>query len=181
MIVERIITGQLEENCYILKNAKTKECLVVDPGNDFEKIKKGIGDFQVLKVLLTHDHFDHVGALKEVEKEYSIETLKRSNASEKEYVIGPFKFKVIFTPGHSSDSITFYFVKEKKMFVGDFLFQGTIGRTDLPTGSLGDMINSLYLIKKYPEDITIYSGHGEVSTLQEEFENNPYLLNLKNR
>ena len=115
-----------------------------------------------------------------MEKEYRTKTLKRSNLEEKEYNISNFNFKVIYTPGHSNDSISFYFPNEKVMFTGDFLFEGTIGRVDLPTGSEKDMFYSLQLIKKYPEDILIYPGHGEVSTLKEEFKNNIYLLNLRN-
>lgn len=174
MKINIVVTGFLEENCYVIKDEKTKECLVIDPGADFEKIKKEISSYKVLNVLLTHDHFDHVGALKEVMNEYKVEVLDFDNLEEKEYLIGPFNYKVIFTPGHTSNSISFYFEKEKVMFTGDFLFEGTIGRTDLPTGDFAEMQKSLSMIKKYPKDITIYPGHGDMSTLEKEFVNNPY-------
>lgn len=174
MKINTVVTGFLEENCYVIKDDKNKECLVIDPGADFENIKKEIGDYKVLNVLLTHDHFDHVGALREVMNEYKVDVLDFDNLEEKEYVIGSFSFKVIFTPGHTSNSISFYFEKEKVMFTGDFLFEGTIGRTDLPTGDLSSMQKSLDAIKKYPHDITIYPGHGDMSILEKEFVNNPY-------
>jgi len=174
MKIDRVVTGFLEENCYIIKDENTKECLVFDPGSDFENIKKEIGSYKVLNVLLTHDHFDHVGALRDIINEYKVEVLDFDNLEEKDYLIGPFTFKVIYTPGHTSNSISFYFEKEKVMLTGDFLFEGTIGRTDLPTGDFLKMQKSLSLIKKYPTDITIYPGHGNMSTLEKEFVNNPY-------
>ena len=86
-----------------------------------------------------------------------------------------FKFRVIYTPGHSSDSVTFYFEKEKVMFTGDFIFKDNIGRCDLPTGSWSSMQKSLKKIKEYSSDITIYPGHGDKTTLKEE-NNNQYLF-----
>lgn len=178
MKIERVITGYLEENCYILKDEKNKECLIIDPGDEFTKIKKQIGSYKVLKVLLTHNHFDHVGALQEVIAEYKVDVLKRDNLLEKEYKINNFYFKVIFTPGHTSDSISFYFEKDKVMFTGDFIFKGTIGRTDLPTGNQDEMFKSLSKIKSYPKEINIYPGHGNMSTFEEELKNNIYFINL---
>ena len=174
MNIKIVVTGFLEENCYVLKDEKNKECLVIDPGADYEFIKKEIGDYKVLKVLLTHNHFDHVGALEEIINEYKVEVLKKENLEEKEYEINNFKFKVIYTPGHTTDSVTYHFEKENVMFTGDFLFKGTIGRTDLPTGDISDMKNSLSKIKNYSSLVTIYPGHGQYSTLKEEFENSPY-------
>lgn len=175
MKVDIVETGLLKENCYIIKDEVNKECLVVDPGDDFVKIKEKISDYKVLNALITHNHFDHVGALEDILNEYKVEVLNKDNLNEIEYKINNFTFKVIFTPGHTSDSICFYFEEEKTMFTGDFLFRDTIGRTDLPTGSDIDMKNSLSLIKTYPKDITIYPGHGPMSTLELEFKNNMYL------
>lgn len=174
MNIKIVVTGFLEENCYILKDDKNKECLVIDPGDDYELIKKEISNYKVLKVLLTHNHFDHVGALEELVNDYKVEVLKKDNLEEKEYSINNFNFKVIYTPGHTTDSVTYHFEKEKVMFTGDFLFKGTIGRTDLPTGNIADMRNSLNKIKKYSSSISIYPGHGDFSTLKEEFENSQY-------
>lgn len=169
MKVEKIIVGSFKENCYILSNQN--DVLIIDPGDEPTKIKKAIGNRNILGVLITHKHFDHVGALpffKEY-KEYSNENLK-----EQEYSIGPFNFSVIKTPGHKEDAISFYFKKEKMLFSGDFLFYETVGRCDLPGGSIEDMQRSIDKIKKYPHDIKVYPGHGTSTTLEHEIENNIY-------
>lgn len=173
MEVITVVTGAIEENCYILKKDNT--CLVIDPGDDFLKIKKEIGDTKVLGVLVTHSHFDHVGALRNFLNKRSVKVFKKSNLQEKEYELGSFKFEVILTPGHSSDSVTFYFKEDNMMFVGDFIFKDSIGRCDLPTGDEHAMQRSLDNIKKYNPDIILYPGHGPATTLKEELKNNIYL------
>lgn len=174
MEVEMIVTGTLDENCYVLKKNNTS--LVIDPGDDYDKIKEKIGEDKVLAVLITHSHFDHVGALRNFLKKKSIKIFKKSNTSENTiYTIGDFTFQVLYTPGHSSDSISFYFESDQKMFVGDFIFKGSIGRCDLPTGSTKEMQTSLEKIKNYPNQIVLYTGHGEVTTLEQELKTNPYL------
>jgi glyoxylase-like metal-dependent hydrolase (beta-lactamase superfamily II) len=174
MKIVKLETGFLKENCYLIKDEINKECIIVDPGADFISIKEKINDYRVLKVLLTHNHFDHIGALEEILNEYKVDVLKKDNLEEKEYKLNNFNFKVIQTPGHTNDSVTYYFEKERIMFTGDFLFKDTIGRTDLPTGNALAMWESLNLIKTYPKDITICPGHGDMSTLENEFKNNIY-------
>ena len=162
MNIKRIVVGYLQENCYILE--KNGHVLIIDPGDEFEKIDaqiKGIVD----GVIITHRHFDHVGALNELVNKYHVDVNK--------YEYDDFKFKVLFTPGHSWDSKTYYFENEHVMFTGDFIFNGTIGRTDLG-GSEKDMLKSLKSIMLYPDDILIYPGHGESTTLGVE------KLNFKN-
>lgn len=110
--------------------------------------------------MVTHHHFDHVGALEELEEFYHV----RHN----EFLGKTFQYEVIKTPGHASDCLTFYFKDEKVMFTGDFLFYHTIGRCDLKTSSIPDMKKSLEKIKAYPDDILIYPGHGKPSILGEE-------------
>lgn len=173
MEIKKIITGALDENCYVLIN--DNECLIVDPGADFPKIKEAIGDNKILGVLITHSHFDHIGALRNFLTKRSIKIFKRSNLEEKEYTIGSFKFKCIHTPGHSKDSVTFYFEDEKIMFIGDFIFKDSIGRVDLPGGDSKEMKASIEKILQYDNDIVIYPGHYEETTLGEEKENNQYL------
>lgn len=173
METEKIVTGLLDENCYVLK--KNGTCLVVDPGDDYHKIKDVVGDDKVLAVLLTHSHFDHIGALRNFLTKRSVKIFKKSSVEEKEYQIGDFSFQVIYTPGHSKDSISFYFKEEKLMFVGDFVFKESIGRCDLPGGSEEEMRESLSKIKGYPVDVTLYPGHGDATTLDYEFSHNPYL------
>lgn len=174
MEIEKIVTGLLDENCYVLKRNNT--CLVIDPGDDYQKIKEAVGDDKVLAVLLTHSHFDHVGALRNFLTKRSVKIFKKSSViDEGEITIGDFSFKVIFTPGHSKDSISFYFSDEQVMFVGDFVFQESIGRCDLPGGSDVEMKESLEKLKKYSKEITLYPGHGDITTLDYEMSHNPYL------
>ena len=170
MKIDRVITGSLEENCYIL--GIEDKVLVIDPGDDIDKINKVINNRKVLGVLITHRHFDHVGALSYFDKNIIYD---RSNTEEKEYKIDKFNFNVIFNPGHSSDSISFYFKKENIFFCGDFIFYESIGRCDLPGGSEPDMAKSLEKIKTYAKDIVIYPGHGDKTTIGYELENNEFL------
>lgn len=173
MEIDKIVTGLLDENCYVLK--KNNTCLVVDPGDDYHKIKDVVGDAKVLGVLLTHSHFDHIGALRNFLTKRSVKIFKKSSVEEKEYQIGDFSFQVLYTPGHSKDSVSFYFPEDKAMFVGDFVFRESVGRCDLPGGSEDDMKNSLEKLKTYPRDITLYPGHDDITTLDYECSHNPYL------
>ena len=148
MQVNRVVVGPLETNCYIL-NINDK-CLVIDPGDEIDKIKQEIGNKQVVGVIITHYHFDHIGALNYFDKDL---ILDKNSLEEKEYNIEDFNFEVIYTPGHKEDCITIYFKKENIMFTGDFIFEGTIGRMDLEGGSTIDMKKSLNKIKKYNGNI----------------------------
>ena len=170
MKIENIKVGRLECNCYIL--SLDNYVLVVDPGDDYEKIKKVIGNRKILGILITHNHFDHVGALSDFINEYNVKIYKSSNVEEKKYKCGPFEFEIIFTKGHSDDSICFYFYKDNLMFVGDFIFADSIGRCDLDGGSVDEMKKSIKMIKKYDDSIVIYPGHGHKTILGIEKANN---------
>ncbi|MBR2827854.1 MAG: MBL fold metallo-hydrolase [Bacilli bacterium] len=173
MEIKCVVTGYLDENCYVL--IQNGNCLVVDPGDDYTKIKEVIGDSTVLGVLITHSHYDHIGALRNFLTKRSIKIFKRSNLEEKDYSIGDFHFSCIFTPGHSKDSVTFYFKEEKFMLIGDFIFKESIGRCDLPGGSEEEMKESIQKILKYDDDIILYPGHNDKTILGDEKKNNPYL------
>ena len=173
MEIIKVVTGALDENCYVL--VKGDNCLVIDPGDDFHKIKEVINERKVLGVLITHSHFDHIGALRNFLTKRSIKIFKRSNLEEKDYTIGDFKFSCIHTPGHSRDSVTFYFPEDEVMFVGDFIFKESIGRVDLPGGNNNEMNMSIAKILMYDDEIILYPGHNEDTTLGYEKENNPYL------
>lgn len=163
MKIDRVIVGSLEENCYIVtKNNKT---IIIDPGDEAEKIIAACQNKNVVGVLITHHHFDHIGALKEIENYFKIKESK---------IIEGFNYQVIEVPGHSSDSVVYYFKDDKVMFVGDFIFLNSIGRTDLPSGSSKEMIESLELIINYPDDIVLYPGHGDFTTLGYEKSNFKY-------
>ena len=170
--VKRVITGELDENCYIVEN--NKNCLIVDPGDNFDSIVEEV-KLPVLGVLITHRHFDHIGALEEVLDKYKCQMFDYYSTDEEEtYKIRDLNFNVIRMPGHTEDSVCYYFYEDKIMFTGDFLFNESIGRCDLG-GSEIDMRKSLDKIKKFDPDITIYPGHGNKSTLEYEFKNNIYL------
>ena len=156
--IENLVLGRLRTNCYIIK--KDNKCLIIDPGDEAEIIKEACKDYEVEEILVTHHHFDHILALEELESFYHI----KHNS----FLRKTFKYEIIETPGHASDSLTFYFKKEKIMFTGDFLFYHTIGRCDLETSSITDMKKSLDNISKYPNDIKIFPGHGKSSILGEE-------------
>ncbi len=157
MNIKTIQVGPLETNCYIL--SIDNECIIVDPGDEFLKIKKEIGDKKVIGCLVTHFHQDHIEALEELVSYYDIEINKSQ--------YGKFEYEIIETPGHTFDSKTFYFKKDNIMFTGDFIFYRSIGRTDLG-GNNKDMITSLENFKKYDDSITIYPGHGPSTILGEE-------------
>lgn len=173
MKINRIVVGALRENCYILTN--DFKVIIIDPGDEYKKIKEEIKNKEVLAVLITHHHFDHVGSLNELLEEYDI-PLYDDGTKEKEIKMGPFEFEIIKTKGHTDDSVTFYFKKENVMFTGDFLFKESIGRTDLG-GNIFDMKESIEKIKNY-QDVTIYPGHGEKTTLSYEIKHNPYFHNF---
>lgn len=176
MEIKCVVTGFLDENCYLLIN--NGKCLIVDPGDEYHKIKDLVGNNKVLGVLVTHSHADHIGALRNFLTKRSIKIFKRSNLEEKNYEIGNFKFKCIFTPGHSKDSVTFYFYEDNCMFVGDFIFKESIGRCDLPGGSESDMKNSLEKIVTYPDDIKLYPGHYQDTNLGYEKNNNLFIKEM---
>lgn len=172
MEVEKVIVGELEENCYII--SEFGKCIVIDPGSEFTKIKNKIGNNKVVAVLITHHHFDHIGALKEVLSYYKCKAYDYNNLEEKEYTIESFKFKVIKNPGHTMDSISFYFEPLKSIFVGDFIFLDSIGRCDLEGGNFSLMRKSIAKIKTYDDEIILYPGHGKETVLGYEKENNYY-------
>ena len=157
MDIKRVIVGPLETNCYILTIGN--ECVIIDPGDEFDKIKEEVGDKKVVGCLVTHFHQDHIYVLEEVLSKYDVEVNKVKSKK--------FKYETIATPGHTSESQTFYFKKINTMFTGDFIFYRSIGRTDLG-GNNKDMITSLENFKKYDDNITIYPGHGPSTILGEE-------------
>lgn len=176
MKIKIVENGDLRENCYLLEI--DKKILIIDPGSDFEKIDSYIQeDDEVLAILITHRHFDHIGALEEFVKKYRCPVYDKITTEEETYNIGPFSFNVIFNPGHSEDSITFYFYKDKVMFDGDFIFEGNVGRCDLEGGDMSSMMKSIQKIKRFPDETTIYPGHGEFTKLGHEKKKN-YFFNI---
>ena len=161
-----IRVGFLKTNCYIL--SKDNKEIIIDPGADAKEILNNCND--VIGILITHKHPDHIGALKNILKKTNDPIIENLEGKKE---IGPFKFEIIKTPGHTDDSVTYYFEEDNIMFTGDFLFKDTVGRTDLPTGNINVMNESIEKIKKYP-DCKVMPGHGRETTLNYEKENNIY-------
>ena len=125
MEMKIVQNGELRENCYVLE--ENNKYLVIDPGSEFDKIDSYIkNDGQVLAILVTHRHFDHIGALDDCVRKYRCPVYDKLSTLDETYNVGPFSFNVISCPGHTPDSISFYFYKEKKLFSGDFIFEGNI-------------------------------------------------------
>lgn len=206
MQVHSFSLGIVETNCYILEGEN--ELLVIDPGDNGDFLNKQIKQYhkKVSAVLLTHAHFDHIGAVDDVANEFDVKvyvhpeekswlTDTEKNGSKKfamyqlpqvvqhtvpqimepgEYEIGEFKFEVIHTPGHSPGSLSFVF--GDFAIVGDTLFKGGIGRTDLYKGDTKTLLNSIEdkLLELDP-NTTIFPGHGPETTIADEEMSNPYL------
>ena len=204
--IMKLVVGQLQENCFILFD-ENKDAFVVDPGGSSENIIEAIekNSLNIKYILLTHGHFDHVGAVAALVKKYKapvylskedrafLESPKEVRASSfgmqiesaevdvfvKEGDEIPFSegtIKVIETPGHTLGSVCYLF--ENYLFAGDTLFNGSIGRTDFPESDHSLMVESLKKLKKLDDEIYVLSGHGPESQISYEKMANPYLRQL---
>lgn len=201
--VGRMVLGMVETNCYFIYDEDTKEAVVIDPAKDglYDKLKAN--GISVGAILLTHGHFDHIMGCNELKersgaKLYALapeeELLGNAylNASEQirrpyttkpdvllsdgeEFSAAGIAFKVYATPGHTIGSCCFYIESEKWLFSGDTLFCGSIGRSDLPTGSGEQIMDSVrHIVDTFDTDVKVYPGHGPATTIGEEKENNPF-------
>ena len=179
MHIEIVKVGYLETNCYLI--IKNNKCIIVDPGDEFEKIKKKIEELGLVvkAIFITHHHFDHIGVLDECINKYNVKVYDYNNytSDDKLFTVDDFKFYMIKTIGHKEDLITYYFKDENIMFVGDFIFKNDIGRCDLDGGNFKYMLKSIKKIKTYPLNTKIYPGHGADTTLENEIINNKYFKN----
>lgn len=192
MKITTIPLGLYQTNCYIL--AQGDRCLVIDPGDEPEKVlvfleKQGL---TLEAVLLTHGHFDHVGAVKTLAAETDCRvflcqqdlTLPGAMTAGPLYytdfysegdrlTLADMTFEVLHTPGHTPGSVCLGFGEH--LFSGDTLFAGSCGRTDFPGSSPADMIRSLQRLSQLEESLKVYPGHGESTTIGQEKRYNPYL------
>ena len=154
MEVKKTVVGYLEENCYLIKEGN--KGLIVDPGDEIDKILNMIGDTDIVGILITHAHFDHIGALDDLLKHFDVPIYYHNINNELTYE------KLID-------------VKEQEYEIDNFIFYLSIGRTDLEYGSNEEMKESINKIKNYSNNITIYPGHGKDTYLGFELKENSYL------
>ena len=194
MILKSLTIGLLETNCYILGSKKTKDAVIIDPGDEGEKILRMVESHQLnpLCVINTHGHADHIAAIAYLEKRLKgikvyihkadaqmltgLTTREISFVSDGDNIIaGELSLKVIHTPGHTPGGISLFI--NGYLFSGDSLFCGSIGRTDLPGGSIKQLMQSLReKILTLPGKTIVYPGHGPESTIEYEKNNNPFLV-----
>lgn len=158
MTIHTLVVGKLQENCYVVVNKKN-EAIVIDPGDEIEKILAFLKPYKVVGILVTHFHFDHIGALKELLKFYPLQVNEK---------VQEFHYEIFSNPGHTLDSISFYFPDEKVMFVGDFIFYHSIGRTDLGGNDFLMRESIQKILKNIPLDTILYPGHGRLTVLGKE-------------
>ncbi len=175
MRIKKLVVGMLQANCYIL--AGEARGIIIDPGEEVDRILEEVGDLQIDLILLTHNHFDHIGALSSVLKatsaEVAIHPSDSIDSATKDLKDGekiPFDGKeilVMHTPGHSPGSCCFYF--EECLFSGDTLFAGGWGNTSFPGGDEKAIFKSIReKIMSLPDGTVVYPGHGEATTIGEE-------------
>jgi hydroxyacylglutathione hydrolase len=202
--------GMVQENAYLVRRDGSDRALMIDPGDEAPKLLAAIEELGVAVdgILLTHTHFDHVGAVAPVAKATGAEVWvpeieKPVLADIMSYVpwpgFGPFEswdaehtvkggerlelagfeIDVMFTPGHSPGHVTYSLADEQAVFSGDVLFQGSVGRTDLPGGDWPTLLDSIRsLVDSLPEETTVYPGHMGVTSLGAERATNPFLVEL---
>lgn len=209
--VRTFTVGPVQENCYIVRLNGDPRAVIVDPGEEAPRILdavQALGVGQVEAILLTHTHFDHIGAVAPVAKAtgaavYCPELETQVLANIMDYVdwpgVGPFesydadhtvsggetlelaglRFEVTFTPGHSPGHVSYALADEEALFSGDVLFQGSVGRVDLPGGDWPTLLASIEsLINAYPAQTVVYPGHMGITTLGRERDTNPFLREL---
>lgn len=205
MIIKCLAVGPIMANCYILGCERTHEAVVIDPGEEADRILWTLKDLElkVKYIINTHGHFDHAGANRELkdatgaallihEKDAGMLDhlsgaaaafgLQAENSPLPDQTIeegdvisfGDYEMKVIHTPGHSPGGVSFY--TNGYLFVGDTLFSGSVGRTDLPGGDFNTLKSSIQN-KLFPlgDDVRVFTGHGPETTIGQEKKFNPFV------
>jgi len=205
MVTKKLVLGPLSTNCYIVACENTNEAIVIDPADEVEKIVSFLEqeNWQAKHILLTHAHIDHVGALVETKAATGATILMHSNekvvlngvemqaaflglaapkigepdrliSDGEKITFGSVELTVLSTPGHTPGGLSF--LGPGCVFVGDALFAGSIGRTDLPLASHETLMRSICeKLMVLPEDTIVYCGHGPDTTIGEEKRFNPFL------
>lgn len=201
------VVGPVQTNCYFLYREDTKECLIFDPGEDGDRIIDYVRKKELVPqgILLTHGHFDHIMAAEQVKQEFQIpiyaaraekELLEDSVQNVSTLFGGAVTLKAdewfedgqevsmlgqtmrcILTPGHTVGGMCYYFPQAGILFSGDTLFQESVGRTDFPTGSSRQLIQSIReKLFVLPEAVRVYPGHGMMTSIQNEKMFNPFAV-----
>jgi len=212
MIDARMFTvGPVQENCYFVRLPGADRAVIIDPGAEAERLLEALEALQITTVdaiLLTHTHFDHVGAVAPVARatgapvycpQLETQVLADINSYVRWPGFGPFEsydadetvsggetldlaglqFEVSFVPGHSPGHVAYALPDHGALFSGDVLFQGSVGRVDLPGGDWPTLLASIdSLLQAYPGETTVYPGHMGLTTLGAERETNPFLREL---
>jgi glyoxylase-like metal-dependent hydrolase (beta-lactamase superfamily II) len=210
MDVRVFTVGPVQENCFLFRRDGADRALIVDPGEEPDRILGAVEELGVTveAVLVTHCHFDHIGAVAPVAKAtgapvYVSEIERPVLADIMSYVpfsgLGPyesyeadhllkggerlslagFEIDVLLTPGHSPGHLTFSVPDERAIFSGDVLFRGSVGRTDLPGGDWGTLLESIRsLVESLAPETAVYPGHMGTTALGIERETNPFLTEL---
>lgn len=204
--IGKITMGMCQTNCYFVYEEDKSEVLFFDPADRGDYIYQALKDkgFTVAAILLTHGHFDHIWGLERLkelsgakvyayEEELQLCEDAKMNVSAgagrackvtpdvllkdgEELSLAGISFQVIATPGHTAGSCCYYFEKDKILLSGDTLFEESVGRTDLPTGSMSTLVRSIReKLLVLPEDVKVYPGHGGSTTIGYEKQNNPFL------
>ena len=192
--IHTLALGQYETNCYILYTDHSSECLVIDPGYEPQTVLDAVGKLgkSIAAILLTHGHFDHVGAVREIfsQADCDIYICPADCEMPEHMTAGPLCYtnsyqdgdtlslagltlQVLHTPGHTPGSVCL--LCENSLFASDTLFAGSCGRTDLPGGSWETLSASLSRLKALEGDYTVYPGHGQATQLSVERIYNPYM------
>lgn len=194
----KVVVGLYGTNCYIVK--ENNEVLIIDPGKKADRIISNINVTEkVVGIILTHGHFDHIGAVDNLVEYYNCDVFinlkdkellnhkmnsmagyigkvksEVKSLPEGKFNIGTFNLNIIYTPGHTEGSILIEY--KNHLFTGDTLFKNSIGRTDLYSGNNSKMFQSIKLIKQLNSELIVYPGHGDSSILKDELINNPFYL-----
>jgi glyoxylase-like metal-dependent hydrolase (beta-lactamase superfamily II) len=207
--VEMLTVGAIAENCFLLRRQGSDRILVVDPGEEAERILAATGEMgEVEAILLTHCHFDHIGAVAPVAAAtgapvycpkleaplladimafvpwpgfgpYESYDADETVAGGETLELAGLELDVIFTPGHSPGHVTYSVRGEGAIFSGDVLFQGSVGRVDLPGGDGPTLIASIgALLDTHSDETVVHPGHMGITTLGAERASNPFLASL---
>ena len=209
MDVRAFTVGPVAENCFIARLEGSDRAIVIDPGDEPDRLLGAIDELGVGvdAILVTHCHFDHVGAVSPVAKAtgapvyvpeieapvladimsytfpgagpYESYDADETVAGGERLELGGFEIDVLFTPGHSPGHVTYSIPDHEAVFSGDVLFNGSVGRTDLPGGDWPTLLESIRtLVDGHPPETTVYPGHMRVTTLGAERAANPFLAEL---